>query len=119
VIIRFPTERTPQQLIPFVLGFAATLALLVGVVFFGVGWFTDEGDLRNTLMTLGGVSGGAAVLTFLGLWLRFAKSGQLRRFAFLVWVSSCEWRMQAGVSLRKPLLQALKSKREGSFGLES
>lgn len=51
------------------MGLAASLALLVGIVFVGVGWFSDDGNLRNTLVILGTVSSGVGVLTFVGLWV--------------------------------------------------
>ena len=70
MIIRFPTERTPQHLIPFVLGLAGTLSALIAIVLCAVaGVIKDESDLRSTLVILSIVSGGTGILTFGGLWL--------------------------------------------------
>jgi hypothetical protein len=68
--IRFPTERTPPQLLSFVTCLAGVIFLVLGTVGLLVAWTLDkEESVRQLLLSYGGGLFAVGGLTLVACWL--------------------------------------------------
>jgi hypothetical protein len=70
MIIRAPTEKTPPRLIPFVVGLAGVIFLVLGIAALLAAWAIDSEDsFRDTLLIYGAFLFAIGALVSIACWM--------------------------------------------------